>query len=205
MRPRGRFWVALTAVKATGYFLVYRPWQLRWGATEDEVGATLPGDDLLPAARRWRATRAVTVDAAPEHVWPWLLQMGAGRAGWYSYDRIDNGGVPSARVIRPELQEIRVGDRMRFTVGSEDAFTVQRIEHERTLVLLEEDPDGVVVATFTLRPVGTRRTRLVHRVQFSARLRLRNLPWVVGMEVGDFVMSRRMLVGIRERAEGLAR
>jgi hypothetical protein len=191
-------------VKATGYFLLYRPWQLRWGATGEEVRATLPGDELLPD-RRWCATRAVTVEAGPEHVWPWLVQMGAGRAGWYSYDRIDNGGVPSARAIRPDLQRLHVGDRMRFTAGSDDALTVQRIEDERSLVLVSQDPDGIVVVCFTLRPVGARMTRLVHRVQFSARPRLRSLPWVVGMDAGDFVMSRRMLLGIRERAERLER
>jgi hypothetical protein len=136
MLRRWRFWVAVAAAKATGYFLVYRPWQLRWGATDEEVSATLPGDDLLPA-RRWRATRAVTVQADPAYVWPWLLQMGAGRAGWYSYDLIDNGRVPSAREIRPELQGTRVGDRMRFTAGSQDAFTVHRIDPERTLVLVD--------------------------------------------------------------------
>ena len=114
MLRRWRFWVAVAAVKATGYVLVCRPRQLRWGATDEEVSDTLPGDELIPG-RRWQATRAVTVEADPAHVWPWLPQMGAGRAGWYSDDRIDDGGVPSAREIRPELQGTRVGDRMLFT------------------------------------------------------------------------------------------
>lgn len=203
MGIRGRrLWLALAVVKAAGYFLAYRPWQMRWGATDDEVASVMPGDDLV-RGRRWRATRAVPVEALPAHIWPWLVQMGAGRAGWYSYDRLDNGGVPSAREIRPELQSTEVGDRMRFTAGSADAFVVAHLAEEREMVLVNRDADGVVVATFTVRPLGQGRSRLVHRVQFEVRPRLRTLPWVVLMDAGDFVMSRRMLLGIRERAEQL--
>lgn len=127
----GRVWLLLALAKAAGYFLGYRPWQLRWGATDAEVAAVMSGDELTRPPR-WRATRAVTVSAPPRLVWPWLVQMGAGRAGWYSYDRVDNGGVPSARTLRPDLQSIEVGDRMRFTAGADDAFVVERIEPERT-------------------------------------------------------------------------
>lgn len=203
-RSRARFWLLLTAAKATVYFLVYRPWQLRWGATDTEVAARMPGDDLV-RGRRWRATRAVTIDAGPAHVWPWLVQMGAGRAGWYSYDRIDNGGVPSATEIVPALQRVEVGDEMRFTAGSDAAFEVVYLEPERTLVLANEDPGGVVVATLALHPMADGRTRLVHRVQFSVRPRPTALPWMALMDAGDFVMSRRMLLGVRARAERLAR
>ncbi|HEX6248942.1 MAG TPA: hypothetical protein VFZ64_13810 [Nocardioidaceae bacterium] len=196
-----RWWGLVAVVKAAGYFLAYRPWQLRWGATDEEAAAGMPGDELVPAPR-WRATRAVTVAAPPALVWPWLVQMGAGRAGWYSYDRIDNGGVPSARGVRPELQSTRVGDRMRFTAGSEDAFVVERLEPERTLVLVHREGRDVVVATFTLTSLAEGRTRLVHRVQFGVRPSVRALPWMVAMDIGDFVMSRRMLLGVRARAEG---
>lgn len=151
-----------------GYLAGYRPWQLRWGATRAEGAARMPGDELI-RGRRWRATRAVEIAASAESVWPWLAQMGAGRAGWYSYDLVDNGGTPSAREIRPELQTLRVGDRMRFTAGSEDAFTVRRVDPGRCLVLAGRVPAGVVVATFVIHPLGEQRSRLVHRVQFSIR------------------------------------
>jgi len=89
------------AVVATGaalgalYFKVVRPWAMRWGATDDEFVRRMPGDDVVRRAD-FNATRAVTIHARPEHVWPWLVQIGSGRAGWYTYDRIDNGGVPSS-------------------------------------------------------------------------------------------------------------
>lgn len=185
------------------YRAAYRPWQLRWGATDAEVAASMPGDELVPG-RRWRATRAVEVAAGSEAVWPWLVQMGAGRAGWYSYDLVDNGGTPSAREVRPELQSLRVGDRMRFTAGSEDAFTVQRLDPGRHLVLASQGPAGVVVATFVIHPLGESRSRLVHRVQFSVRPGPIALAWAALMDAGDFVMSRRTLLGIRDRAERLA-
>lgn len=185
-----------------GYLAGYRPWQLRWGATRAEGAARMPGDELI-RGRRWRATRAVEIAAGAESVWPWLAQMGAGRAGWYSYDLVDNGGTPSAREIRPELQTLRVGDRMRFTAGSEDAFTVRRVDPGRCLVLASRVPAGVVVATFVIHPLGEQRSRLVHRVQFSIRPHPAALGWAALMDAGDFVMARRSLLGIRDRAEQL--
>ena len=90
-------------------FAAYRHWHLRWGATADEAHGLLPGDALLPVPR-FEATRAITIDASPEAVWPWLVQIGRGRAGFYAYDRLDNAGVPSAEEILPEHQHVAVGD-----------------------------------------------------------------------------------------------
>src|SRR2546422_155339 len=101
---------AVAGLGALGlYFRVLRPMQLRWGATDDEVQRALPGDDNVPQPT-FNATRAVTVDAQPEEIWPWLIQIGAGRAGWYSYDLLDNLGHPSAERIIPEFQQLAVGD-----------------------------------------------------------------------------------------------
>jgi hypothetical protein len=91
------------------YRLWVQPWQHRWGATDEEVGAAMPGDDLIPDAAS--TTRAISIAAPPEQVWPWLAQLGFGRAGWYSYDWIDNDGQPSADRIIPELQQLQVGVR----------------------------------------------------------------------------------------------
>jgi len=88
---------------------LYRRWHLRWGATRDEVSAAMPGDELLPRAQ-FIATRAITIEAAPEHVWPWLVQVGFGRAGFYSYDLLDNLGRDSAAQILDEFQHPHVGD-----------------------------------------------------------------------------------------------
>lgn len=105
--------VAVAAALATagiaGYGRFIRPWHLRWGATDDEVTRELPGDKVV-IAPTFDATRAVTVEASPEAVWPWIAQLGFGRAGWYSYDLLDNLGRPSADRIIACLQEVQVGD-----------------------------------------------------------------------------------------------
>ncbi|HEY6029312.1 MAG TPA: hypothetical protein VIU44_02045, partial [Gaiellaceae bacterium] len=104
------------------------------GATCAERRAPLPGDEVVPDARG-SSTMATTIEAPPEAVWPWLVQMGYGRAGWYSWDRLDNGGVPSADEIRPEWQEIAVGDRLPSTRDGRSWFEVVELEPERALVL----------------------------------------------------------------------
>src|ERR1700693_2913735 len=98
---------ALGAVVCGGYLRFIRPWQLRWGATDEEVACAMPGDDVVQSPT-FNATRAVTIQARPEEIWPWLVQIGCKRAGWYSYDWIDNLGIPSANRIVPELQHLEV-------------------------------------------------------------------------------------------------
>ena len=98
------------------YVIVVGPWQRRWGASEEEVRRSMPGDDLLrPSAPS--TTRAITIDAPPEAVFPWLLQIGYGRGGWYSYDWIDNDGKPSMDRIDSALQRLAVGDRIEMLPG----------------------------------------------------------------------------------------
>src|SRR2546428_8278858 len=100
----------LAATLAAFVFLDrYRPWHLRWGATEEEVRRTLPGDEVV-IDPTFDATRAITVEAPPEDIWPWIVQMGFGRAGWYSYDLLDNFGRRSAKQIIPSLQDVQAGD-----------------------------------------------------------------------------------------------
>lgn len=91
--------------------LFIRPWQLRWGATDEEVEKVMPGDDILKIPD-FNATRVVTINASADKIFPWLVQMGDRRAGWYSYDFLDNHGRPSAEKIIPEFQHLAVGDRI---------------------------------------------------------------------------------------------
>ena len=97
--------------------VVYGSWVrrrlVRWGATNEEVDGPYPGAELVREGRR-SATMAVTIAAPPDQVWPWLVQMGSGRGGWYSWDRLDNGGRPSAREVHPEWQDLAVGHRLKF-------------------------------------------------------------------------------------------
>jgi hypothetical protein len=129
---------------------------------------TLPGDDLLDA--REQMTHAVTIHAKPEAIWPWLVQMGCSRAGFYSIDWLDNGGVPSAREIHPEWQQLRVGDTVPFKPGSDEGFEVLRIVPQRALVLGNKGAPGqglVDTWAFALEPLDENRTRLFARVRVA--------------------------------------
>ena len=119
---------------AGAYLAVVRPRLLRWGATDEEVRRPFPGADVIAGGRRG-ATMAVTIGAPPADVWKWLVQMGCDRGGWYSWDRLDNGGVPSAERIRPEWQQIALGDHLASTTDGRAWFEVAALEPERFLGL----------------------------------------------------------------------
>jgi hypothetical protein len=185
---------------------LYRPWHLRWGATPDEVAADLPGDDLFPQAQ-FRPTRAITVDASPEAVWPWLVQVGCQRAGWYSNDLMDNLGHPSAREIIPDLQHLEAGRWVPMSpFGSPNevnAFQVADFEANRWLLWTKPDSAWA----WQLTPADHGQTRLVTRVHAPRDWKHKPGTALLGvllMEFGDFAMMRRMLLGIKERAEALA-
>jgi len=195
---RALLWLgALGAV----YFRFLRGPILTWGATDDEAAATLPGDELLEDADGV-ATRAIDVDAPPSAVWPWLAQMGpAPRGGAYTYDWIENLlglDMHSVERVLPEFQHPRVGD----TIGlGANRMRYERVEPER--VLSSRSEDGNWVWTFVLEERGDS-TRLISRNRF----RLRTLASRIGMlplEPASLVMERKMLLGIKERAERLAR
>ena len=179
---------------------LYRPWHLRWGATPDEVTADLPGDEVLPGAQ-FRATRAITIDAAPEKVWPWLVQVGCLKGGFYSNDLLDNFAHPSARRLIPELQHLQVGQCVSMSPAPTEltAFKVAGFEPNRWL--LWSKPESTWVWTLTELPEG--HTRLVTRIHAARDWKRPALALgsVVLMEFGDFAMMRRMLHGIKERAE----
>lgn len=176
-----------------------RPWQLHWGATWEEVHRTLRGDDLVPHPLM-EATRALSIKAPPSAVWPWVVQMGYGRAGFYSYDRIDNAGVPSADRIIPELQHLNVGDVMPTRSGG--GFTVEGLEPEQCLELVIRDRGRPIISSvLLLEPLGVRRTRLITRVRMRPSLRPAALLLYLAMDLGELPMMRKMMRGIKERAE----
>ena len=176
-----------------------RHWHRTWGATEEEVAETMPGDGLLPRAQ-YRCTRAITIAATPEEVWPWLVQVGYGRGGWYADDLLDNFARPSARVIVPELQDIHVGQWLAMVPRPSErtAFRVDGFVAREWL--LWRTPNRTFA--WRLVPLADGRTRLVTRLQTVYEW---SRPWVLVtvllMEVGDYPMMRRMLCGIRDRAE----
>ena len=191
----------LLAAAAVFYSPPVHRWYLTWGATPEEVEGAMPGDDLLPEPDLL-STRAVTVDAPPASVWPWLVQMGSGRGGAYTYDWIENLfglGMHSAERILPEFQHLAVGDVL--PVGPKGpGMRVEICDAERTLAF--RSLDGRWVWIFDLRPAG-RGTRLVSR----NRIATPDASWAgrlvnrAVMEPGSLIMERRMLKGIKERAE----
>jgi hypothetical protein len=192
----------------------------RWHATRKERRRPLPGDDLIPEAKD-PATHGVSIDARPSAVWPWLVQMGCDRAGWYSWDRLDNGGRPSAERVQPELQDTAVGDVLPSRPGHREGFEVLALEAPRHLVLgaylrhfdlaqLEwgaPRPERFMRATWTfvLEPLESTRTRLLVRTRGLSQ------PWWLSLLVtaifgpAHVVMQRKQLLNLKARAEKRAR
>lgn len=184
-----------------GYLGLVRPWQLQWGASAEEVARAMPGDDLVDRPT-FNATRAVTVDAGPEHIWPWLLQIGINRAGWYSYDWLDNLGRPSATSILPDLQELEIGDLIPMSPNGEHGLRVWSFMPEQWMVWV--DDQGNTSWLWMLHSVDEESTRLITRVRMRYQWLRPEILFDLLVEFGDLVMMRKCMLGIKERAEGLA-
>ena len=182
-----------------------RSGHLRWGATDAEVAGEMPGDELVPETS-FSATRAITVAAPPEAVWPWLAQLGFGRAGFYSYDLFDNAARPSATTILPEFQDPQVGDwvPMASKVNETTAFKIAGLAPGEWMLWVKPNSTW----SWKLVPLERGRTRLITRLKqyndWSASAPMA-LVTVILFEVGDFPMMRRLLLGVKARAEALAR
>jgi hypothetical protein len=230
--------VAIVAGMAMAFYLQLREQQRTWGVVPGDRDRRLAGDDLVPDAGITE-TRTLTVDAPPSKVWPWLVQMGYGRGGWYSYDRLDIKGSSAARVM-PEFQDLAVGDVVPTHPGG--GFVARVVDPETALVLYLDDelvgsqakaaaddetpevadesvPLGLPVAgalggmtmpafkaswAFVLEPdAGGTRTRLIERMRVWTADG--GLPQRVGLPVmglGVFAMTRKHMLGVKERAEG---
>ena len=190
--------VILLLVLILGY-LGINPWLLRWGATDEEVAQSMPGDlDHIG----W--TRAVTIDASPEQIWPWLVQWGQGRGGWYSYDWLENIfglDIHTAKQILPEYQDLALGDPI--CVGPDFCMShVTVLEPNQWLSWQAKDEAGNPVWTFTfgLFPVNETQTRLIVRDSFRSEV----VPSVAValLEIPDVVMEQKALQTVKERVEG---
>ncbi len=177
---------------------VYRPWARTWGATEEEVLRAMPGDEIVPQPT-FEATRAVTIDASPEQIWPWIIQIGYRRAGFYSYDRLDNDGIASAEQIIPEHQGLAVSDLIPLsrTVDAE----VRLLEPGKFLVLVVAPPDTTENWTWAwgLYEQDSGQTRLITRLRVRAESVRANLM----LDAFEIVMMRKHLRGIERRAEAV--
>ena len=187
-----------------GAAILTRPWHSRWGSTDAELVAALPGDDVVPNAHS-TIQHAVTIDASPEEVWPWLVQLGQDRGGFYSYDwleRLVGDDIHNADRIHPEWQTLRAGDLVRATqpdylggvFGRDIGWRVVRVEPGRVLVL-----DGW--GAFVLQPTDGG-TRFTVRTRGGGEPNVLLAPFgLLVFEPAHFIMERRMLLGIKERAE----
>ena len=186
------------------YWFPVRRWFRRWGTTGEDLTRVMAGDAVI-AKPTDAQTHALTVNAAPEDIWPWLVQMGYRRGGLYSYDWLDRlfGYLdrPSANGVLPEFQQLAVGDVI--PLGRGQGFPVHAIEPYRALVLSGTNNGLQWVWQFGLYPLDERRTRLVSRGAQRYANSLRAWLFMRVMEPAAFIMTRRMLLGVKQRAEAL--
>ncbi|WP_435345788.1 hypothetical protein [Haloarchaeobius sp. HRN-SO-5] len=202
-------WAATVAVcmVLTVYHLLIRPWHRTWGASEDEVSRQLPGDEMVPEPGD-ETTRAVTVEAPSEAVWSWVVQLGQGRGGFYSYTWLENAvgaDIHNVDRIVPELQDLEEGDSIRMV--REDywlqspltSMTVEYVDRGRTLVLQGHDGG---TWTFHLEPMDEATTRFIVRGRKpETRTAIGYVARYLAYELPHFVMERGMMLGIKDRAE----
>lgn len=207
---------------ALAYKYCLRPRYMRWGATDDEVRRELPGDELT-SNWAWQATRAVTINAPVEAVWPWLMQVGQDRGGFYSDAWLAKlagpGGVRRAGAVVPERPDRRVGESVWLArpdrLGGAERLVVAALERGHYMALVSPtkaerlttgDPGGEGAWVFVVEPINEHTTRLLVRTRAGEDTGF--LRWLYTFFVADpahFVMERRMMLGIKERAEALAR
>jgi len=203
---------------AAAYVFAFRPWHMRWGATNDEVRQPLPGDDLTINARTV-ITRGITVHAPPAAIWPWIVQIGQDRAGFYSYDFLENAmglDIHSAEQIIPDLQVIEPGDRVYLApeavwldvalVEPEVAFVLSgRFDAESGQPVPPEAPNSSNYSAFSwcfyLESIDFGATRLVVRSRYYYPPGLMDVLSMFTIEPAHFIMEQKMMKGIRDRAE----
>jgi hypothetical protein len=193
--------LTITAIVTTAlilYLLFVRPWQLRWGATDNEIIRPMPGDEIVESPS-FNATRAVTVKATPESIYPWIVQMGVTRAGWYSYDLLDNLGRRSAETILPEHQNIQIGDLIPMSPDGKQGMFVRDFKHNEWV--LWWDNKGKSSWAWGIYPEGDSCTRLVTRVRVKYEWFSPAIVFNLLIEFFDIVMMRKCMLGIRNRAE----
>jgi hypothetical protein len=186
--------IVLLTVLASLCLWVYIPWNLTWGATEEEAIRSMVGDDIVKSPS-FISTRAIEIYASPEDIWPWIIQMGYGRAGFYSYDFLDNDGNPSADRILPEYQDLTVGDLV--PLDERGSVIVEKFEYAKHLLLVSKS-DRFTWA-WELSEVGQNQSRLVTRIRHDMDSAVMSFMW----DTFEFVMMRKCLLGIKSRAESL--
>jgi len=186
----------LAPLIAAALWFLYRPRALTWGSTDEEIARRMPGDEVLERPT-FNATRAVTIEATPEEIWPWIVQIGYRRAGFYSYDLLDNDGIPSAERILSEYQDLKVDDLIPLSRTAH--VRVTELDPPQSIVLVFEVEGTWSNATWVwgLYAESPTNTRLVTRLRADARgVRSR-----LFLDLGEIIMMRKCMLGIKRRAE----
>lgn len=193
--------ITLIIIVLTGlYLLVLRPWQLKWGATSIEIKRPMPGDKIVEKPT-FNATRAVTINATAENIYPWIIQMGVTRAGWYSYDLLDNLAKRSAEVILPEHQNIQIGDVVPLSPDGKQGMIVK--DYKKNEWILWWDNKGDSTWGWGIYPEGESKFRLITRVRVKYRFFSSAILFNLLIEFFDIWMMRKCMLGIKKRAEKL--
>jgi hypothetical protein len=200
--------VGIAGLAAAAYAFVVRPWMLRWGSCDEERARPLPGDDIAPEAG-YVTTRALTIEAPPTAIWPWLIQMGQDRAGFYTHnwvERLLRSGIPDTSVLRPEWQHLEVGDLMRTNHdmgGKPMGWPVAAIDEGRALVMTSRSMPAGTYA-FVIEPIDAARSRLI--VRDRARWRWTEWPFAALVyEPLHAYMETGLIRGVKHRAEAFHR
>jgi hypothetical protein len=200
---------AIGAAATAAYLWLFRPWHLRWGATTAETKRALPGDELVSNPKQI-STRAITIEASIDEVWSWLVQIGQGRGGFYSYDTLENligCDIHNADRILPEFQQLAVGDKVRLGKEGYPFYTVTGVEPKKYLLLRGGDPEEEAPSIkdfwlFYLDEIDAQTTRLIARNRRDYTPSVANfIIWQVITEPLHFLMEQKMLRGIKQRAE----
>jgi hypothetical protein len=189
-------------IATTACWIAFSISERRWRPTADPASGSSPGDEIVDDPD-WTMDLAIDIDAGREHVWPWLLQIGFQRGGLYSYDWLDRVfGIldgPSADEILQEYQNLQPGDVI--PLGAGPSWPVAEVIKERALVLVPDAGDVLVSWAFVLEPLNGHRTRLVSKVRAAYQPTWLNRLMFGLMRPAAFLMTRKMLLGIRDRAE----
>jgi hypothetical protein len=180
------------------YLLLIRPRHMHWGAYDSEIDLKLPGDDLV-GNPDFNATRGITINAGTEDIWKWIIQIGSGRAGWYSIDLIDNGGKPSSEIILPEFQKISAGQFIPFTPDQKNGMWVRDFRENN--YILWTDKDGKAAWCWYLIQEGMNKTRLITRLRTRYNWTSIWIIYYLIYDFGDIIMMKKCMKGIKTRAE----
>lgn len=174
-----------------------RPWHLNWGASKDEISNVYPGDNIVRNPD-FNAVRGITIKTSASDIWPWIIQIGSKRAGWYSIDLIDNGGTPSSDKILQEFQQISEGQFIPFTPDQKNGMWVKEFIENKYILWIDKAGNATWL-WYLLENDGY--TRLITKLRTKYDWKSIWLLYYLIYDVGDIIMMKKCMKGIKKRAE----